>query len=346
MAAQYLIYVEGISYRWAGIGHDRNAFMSYAMRMGMGIRQGDLLTPLKEFFAIRSWPPLHQLLVAIVITLFGPNLKLVILPSLLAFGGTAIFCFLLARRLALEIPNIAGIVAASIVLSSPAHRVFATDVMLESLGAFLSVLLLYTYVVWRENLSPGTTRWFAILLTFSFLEKYNYWLLVVISIIAAEVITHRRLIPSAIDLVRQIDWKDWMSKQLVNPLNYILFGLTVYLFFMIYSGGGEFEIFGQKVRTGPKALNLWSYCLYVLLLRLLLSWREECGIIWGWLPKSARILSIWHGLPILIWLIYPKRLGLIAWFLGPMNSSGPRANFGESLRFYGDSLMKDYHLSV
>ena len=78
----------------------------------------------------------------------------------------------------------AGLVAALFIAASPAHRAYATDIMLESLGAALSLLALYCYLLTVQGQpdETGKARCLAAALLLLFLEKYNYWLLVVLAL--------------------------------------------------------------------------------------------------------------------------------------------------------------------
>jgi hypothetical protein len=72
----------------------------------------------------------------------GPDYRLAVLPSLSGWVGTAVFGFLAARRMVPRGGNLAGLLAGLLILASPAHRGFATDIMLESMGACLSLVAL------------------------------------------------------------------------------------------------------------------------------------------------------------------------------------------------------------
>jgi hypothetical protein len=112
----------------------------------------------------------------------GPDYRLAVLPSLAAWVGTIVLAFLCARRLAPGLPNGAGAMAAALVAASPGMRAFATDIMLESLGACLSLGVLYAAVRYVATPTRSSARWLALALTLLFYEKYNYWFLVVLAL--------------------------------------------------------------------------------------------------------------------------------------------------------------------
>src|SRR5438132_1299884 len=83
---------------------------------------------------------------------------------------------LIPRRLLTSGGNFAGLLAAFLVAVSPAHRAFATDCMYESLGAGLSLAVIYLYLVTLQEGSRRAAIGLGLALTVLFLHKYNYWL--------------------------------------------------------------------------------------------------------------------------------------------------------------------------
>ena len=68
-----------------------------------------------------------------ILAVRGFDYRLAVVPSLLAWVGTVIFAYLLGKCALPSGGVFAGLVAAALVLASPLHRGFATDIMLESL---------------------------------------------------------------------------------------------------------------------------------------------------------------------------------------------------------------------
>ena len=134
------------------------------------------------------WPPLHGVLAAAVLLAAGPDYRWAVLPSLAGWAAAVFFACLSARRAVRRGRDLAGLVAALFVLVSPAYRAYATDVMLESLGAGLSMAALYCYLttVQGRGASPWPARCLGLVLTLLFLHKYNYWTLVVVALTGAD----------------------------------------------------------------------------------------------------------------------------------------------------------------
>ena len=133
-ALDYAYFLDHHRQLWTGTIHDRHAHYLTALSLALDLRQADIVQGLHDFDRARVWPPLHALLAAAVLAVGGPDYRLAVLPSLLAFVGTVLLGFLVARRAAPRGGNFAGLAAALLILTSTPHRAFATDVMLESLA--------------------------------------------------------------------------------------------------------------------------------------------------------------------------------------------------------------------
>ncbi len=191
-AWQYWQFLENPRPRWNGLVHDRGSHYRFAQTMALALRQADPIAFFSTLEQAKVWPPVHGLLAAAVLAIGGIDYRLAVLPSLAGWVATAVFGFLLARRISAAHGNAAGAIAALMIFASPALRVYALDIMLESLGAGLSVMALYFYVSAKQKSSARAWRWLALSLTVLFFEKYNYWLLVAFALVAAEVVVAQR----------------------------------------------------------------------------------------------------------------------------------------------------------
>jgi len=185
-------FLEVAPHLWTSGIHDRNAHYWLGLGFALDFRQGDLLHFFHDLHAARVWTPLHALLVGIVQAIGGPDYRLAVLPSLAAWVGTAVFAFLAARRAVPRGGDLAGFTAAVFVLASPAHQAFGTDIMLESLGACLSLAVIYAYQVAVQERSAWGGRLLGLALSALFFHKYNYYLLVAIALLAAVLIADPR----------------------------------------------------------------------------------------------------------------------------------------------------------
>src|SRR5205807_311774 len=127
-----------------------------------------LLHFLKEVDTARIWGPLQDVLAALIVAGTGGDYRVAVLPSLAGWVMSAVFAFLLARRAVTRGGNLAGQAAALLVLVSPSHKAFATDLMLESLGAGLTLAVLYFYVAAIQDGGISAGRWLGLSLTLIF----------------------------------------------------------------------------------------------------------------------------------------------------------------------------------
>src|ERR1051326_4001367 len=178
---------------WTVGMHDRNAHYLFGLNVALDLRKGDVLQFWHDLDGARIWGPLHGLVTGVILAIAGPDYRLAVLPSLAAWIGTAVVAFLLARRLVPTGGNLAGGAAALFVIASPAYRAFATDIMLESSGAFLTLLALYFYVCTKQSLAAGAGRGLGLALTALFLLKYNYWILALGPLVLVEIVSLGRL---------------------------------------------------------------------------------------------------------------------------------------------------------
>jgi hypothetical protein len=123
-AVSYLQYLEISRLRWAGMAEDRNAHYLFGLNLALDIRQWDVKNLLSDLDGARVWPPLHGILVAIALLTGGLDHRIAVLPSLIAWMGTVVLGFLIARRAVHKGGNLAGLVTAIFIAASPAHRVF------------------------------------------------------------------------------------------------------------------------------------------------------------------------------------------------------------------------------
>ena len=274
-------------------------------------------------------PPLHPLIVGIVLAVGGLDYRWAVLPSLAGWVGTALFGFLAARRAAGSDGTWAGLVAALFILGSPAHRAFATDIMLESLGACLTLLVLYLYLVVRQEPSVAAGRWFALALTALFFGKYNYWLLTWVPLAVVALVSHGRgWWPRLEETARNISWRHWAAAQFRYPLNYPLAILLVLLAAILLGDWRSVEIAGHRISL-ERPHNL-IHLVYVVLFLQLWPWWRRGGRAWvGRLAPVPRQVVYWHVWPVLLWFLWPQRLGYFLWYLGPRGEGAfPRHDLG------------------
>jgi hypothetical protein len=345
----YARFLEVDRYLWTASTHDRNAHYLYALKLATDVRQGQVGRLLADLNEGRVWPPLHGVLAGTVLLCGGLDYRLAVLPSLAGWVGAALFGFLLARRAVPCGGNLAGWTAAVFLLASPAHRAYATDVMLESLGGCLSLAALYFYLVAVQ--SRGESKWpgrlLGLSLTLLFVHKYNYWLLVVLGLGAATAASHSDVVRCQLArLFSGIDWRDVVRDQWRQPLNYVFAVLLLLIGWIAWRGDTPVVLFGKPLSVYPPH-NFIHAAYVVLFLRLLPFWRRP-GRAWlGGLDGRAAQVVRWHLLPLAIWFLLPKHPSYFLWYLSLANASNSQTfNLAEGWRSYLHWVVEDYHAAA
>ncbi|MEI8196593.1 MAG: hypothetical protein WCI73_11845, partial [Phycisphaerae bacterium] len=219
---QFYARAEGL---WNGAVHDRTQHYLFTLKLRNALAQGNIGTLIAALWKARLYPPLHGILSALPMC-FGVDYRLAVLPSILGWMLTVVGGFALARQMTPKDTGrlgawAAGLTAAGFLLASPAHNAYSTDIMLEALGAGLSMLVLWLYMRALER--PGDRRawtFLALALTLLFLEKLNYWLLVVLAMGMDMVLAHAgKLWIARVELPRVV--RKWLGR---NPLGWVVLG--------------------------------------------------------------------------------------------------------------------------
>lgn len=347
MFAAWLAYgqfQEGHRHLWSSLPHDRSAHYTRALSVAMDLRQGNLAHLIHDIDSSRNWGPLHGVLAGVVLAIGGLDYRLAVLPSLLAWIGCAVFAFLVARRAVPRGGNLAGIVAALFVLASPAHHAFATDIMLESLGACLSMAALYWYLVAVQDHSRRAACFLGVTLSLLLVHKYNYWMLVILSLIAAELTRQPRVYCQMLLRVVGLAFSPaWWLAQLRQPLTYAII-VTLGLGLAILATGGTTISFASKSISLHSAHNFIHVAYILLFLRLCLWWRASGKSLAAMLDDTPRTLVYWHLWPVACWFLLPKRLSYFFFYIGPTNTPHYESGFFSALEKYGPWLADHYHV--
>ncbi|MCA9099526.1 MAG: hypothetical protein KDA63_00135, partial [Planctomycetales bacterium] len=334
---------------WAGLDHDRNYHYGVALALADDVRHFNMPSLFDDLRHIRTWPPLHALLVGAVVTFAGPDFRVAVLPNLVAWTTTCVVIFLLTRatvrtfdRSSVFAANLAGFVAAGFALGSPGHRAFATDLMLESLGACLSMTCLYLYV--RFRCFDGGVRALAVALVLLFFLKYNYWLLVAGALSGHTLWLLRQralaVVAAGLTALRNGGW--WLT-QAKNPLTWLVSALLLLSAVVVICGGLSVAFAGREIVFSARSDNLLHVTLIVAVLRVAMAWPTEGRQIWQRLAPTTRKMALWHGLPVLLWFLLPKRLGYFIWFLSPRNGVNSDGNVVAAAQYYASEFAGTYH---
>ncbi|HVX85057.1 MAG TPA: hypothetical protein VH253_09595 [Phycisphaerae bacterium] len=322
--------------RWAWAMHDRGVHALAAIKIATSLRGGDLATFFSELLKPKLYPPLQAILGGLAAVIAGPHYRIVALPSLLGWMLMIVCGCGIAYRIARPSTRLlAGFIVAAFMVASPADRFYATDTMLESLGAGLTAAVLFCYVLVRERAEPGRLRWLAIALTLLFFEKYNYWLLVVIGL-CVDVLADAAIRAWLVAFARR-NGAAIVRHLLRQPL---LWGaLAVLIGTLVIARRGETAIGGLSLYP-PR--GLLTAAVWLIAGQIGLEFFRFGRERWRGAPAWLRELWSWHGLPLLIWLMLPARLWTILFFVSTSNAGDARYPGLAGLRYYAQCLAEQY----
>ena len=326
--------------RWIGLLHDRAGHYDYGLKMAVALENGDVLQFLIELEKGKKWPPLHGVLVAVTQLLTNNDWRAAILPSLLGWLVTLVAVYHTSCKVAVQtrLGWFAGTVAFTFAALSPAGREYATDIMLESLGAALSILVLCTYASATQSPSrAGRWRAVSLLLTLLFFEKYNYWAIVVLALVAAN---SRTLLMSLQDRTRPFRSREWLKQQLCDALNWLLAGILAVVACIYLRGHATLYLFGQNISFYPPN-NLLTIAYWIFFARVAVEVRRTRHRPLS-IPASA--FWKWHVLPVSISLLFPQRLGALISYLSPaVRPASWVHNAIHRVPWYRQAFVSDYH---
>jgi len=334
---------------WYNPYHDRNAHYLYSLKLATDVQNGRILQLLHDLNEARIWPPLHGIAAATVLLIGGRDYRLAVLPGLAGWVMMVLLGFLVARRAAPRGGTLAGLVAASFLAASPAHRAYATDIMLESLGAALSLLALYCYLlaVQGSACEIAKARCLAAALLLLFLEKYNYWLLVVLALLAAEGFSRGHLYWHSLrSELHGIDWRRWIAAQLRQPLTWAAAVLLLASAFVYQHGERPLQLFGHSISLYPPH-NLIHFAYLLVFVRLAQWWWRQ-GRQWTrQLDPRLRQIVLWLICPIAVWFLLPKHPSYFVWYLSFADRHPhQQMDLLGGFRDYATWAVQDYHSSL
>ena len=317
---------------WRDPLHDRNTHYLNGLNLALDLAAGDAAAFMADAIADPVWPPLHATILSLVLGLGGLDHRLAILPSLAGWCGTVVMAWLLAGRAR---PGwLAGVVAAGLAIASPAFRLLGSDVMLEGLGSALGAACLYGFV--RSGTCPAGQSWrvaTCVLLTLLFLEKFNYWLLVLAALALTVVMEH----PGAVRAVLRALARA-AAALVLSPAGLLGGAGLAAAVALAAAGPLPVTLLGRGFLVYPDLVLTATYG--VLLLRACQIWRRERA----GLPASVTCFVRWHAAPVALWLLVPHALIRFLWFLGPTHSGASQGyDPWRALLFHWQGFSQGFH---
>jgi len=332
---------------WDSSTHDRNAHYLFSLKLIADLQSGHIYDFLEEIDGARAWPPLPGMVNAALLLAAGRDYRLAVLPSLVSWVGLAVLAFLIARRILPQGGAWAGLVAALFFLASPGHRGYATDIMVENVGACLCLAVLYCYLLVVQDGTAASARWLGLVLTALCVTKYNYWVLALLPLILVEMLTHPRQRWQTLRVsLAGLDWSSWIRQQPRNPLNYLLV-LTLGVVAAVYAHGNRPFQWGERSFTIFPPHNVVQIAYWLFFAQLVLWWRAV-GHVWvGRLDMRLRQLVAWHFWPVAVYFLLPKHVGFFLWYISPANAgTTERTSLWDGIRFYTQAVVEKFHPSL
>lgn len=329
---------------WYSSLHDRNAHLSTAMNLAIDFRTLDVPGFFKDIHGARIWGPLHPLVTGFLMALGGLDGNVAVLPSLIAWIGCGVFAFLIVRLAVPSGGNLAGLIAALFIFSSPAYRAFATDVMLESPGSCLSLGAIYFWMRLNQKGGPNSAAGLGLMLSLLFFTKYNYWLLVLLPMtLVAFSQRFFELTSHVLVTFGEINWKKELPVQVKHPLNWLL-GLMVTLLVWCKIARGDLHLgpWHLEIKTNQNMLSVFAFVAFARVYPW--WWRTGIGLV-SRQGSPVRQLIYWHCWPVILWFLWPQKLGNCLAYLTRDHGAGEDipAGFLGGLPYYWGCLGNHYH---
>ncbi len=105
----YVRFLNSHRLLWNHAIHDRNSHLYAGLCLATDVRIDDFGHLLPDLDSFRTWPPMHGLLAGLCLWLGGEDERWAVIPSLTGWVASALFAFLMARRMSPRSGAIAGL---------------------------------------------------------------------------------------------------------------------------------------------------------------------------------------------------------------------------------------------
>lgn len=299
---------------------DEGRYTQVAMQM---LGSGDWLTPRRHHHRMHpTKPPMTYWAVASSVKAFGRNEWAVRAPNALAFAGTALLLFWIGRRFVTDAPGLPALIYVTMIVPFFSANLVTTDTLLT----FYETLAMACFISWRWPLSASNA---GVSKTSSQLGLIGMWCGFGLAFLTKG---PPALLPLLAVLAFTVSDSGWRSVLRLLPwrglIAFALIGLTWFLLVtlknpVLLDYWLKKEVVGRIVDSGFARFPQWWGSLYVYGLTFLL----------GSLPWSAvaiskklravnsppfvnhetaqqKLLWLWIGLPLLIFMLARSRLPL------------------------------------
>jgi len=187
----YLIYTHLIVLG-GPLSWDEASHALYGLTITYDLQQGDWLGFIYDTYRQVYWPPIHSWLTGIGFLIAGPSAVTARTVSLLAFIMIAPTLYLAARQMRQQQRELAGMIAATLFLTSPPLASFAARSMLEVPGLLaMTVTFLIYFKLTGGDDSPRKRLFLGLAVTLTYFVKSNYGILAFMAIVLSQLIDTR-----------------------------------------------------------------------------------------------------------------------------------------------------------
>jgi 4-amino-4-deoxy-L-arabinose transferase-like glycosyltransferase len=178
---RYLIALGGT------LGWDESAHALYGLLIAHDLSQHDWISLLYDTYRQVYWPPLYSWLAGLLFLFTGASDVAARSVSAICLAALPPLLFLAARRMSPEHGTTAGLLTASLALTSPALIRYSSVSMLEMPGLVAVAFTLYAWI--EATTSPDARRWHVLAglgVVAAFFAKTNYGIILGLALVVAE----------------------------------------------------------------------------------------------------------------------------------------------------------------
>lgn len=217
-----------------------------ALQFTYDLQRGEWSDFVQHSYQESVYPPAAAWFEAVFFVLFGASTLTARLFSLFCLIVATWVIYALALETDLTHRPLAGVIAVGLVLTAQAVQVNAALAMLEMPGFLVSLLTLWLYLQAQKGYRGGWAFLTSLLLTLTILTKYPFGIVIVATIVLAELVK----------LITQ-----YKQHTLRARLRYwaILFGPCLFLMGLWFSGEGKVDSFIYYANLQPKQVDWYSW---------------------------------------------------------------------------------------
>lgn len=111
-------------------------------------------------------------------------------------------------------------------------------------------------------------------------------------------------------------------------------------------GEARYQVRGWTLSTAGAHHNFIQAAYTALFVRALLWWRKTGRASLRAGDFRLRQIALWHLWPVALWLLLPKRVGYMLFYLSPARAQNSPANFLWGLDYYWQAIPESYYLGA